>query len=74
MTEELSLSLAMALIFIDQQTESTTEDDQIKILESCAAALTKASLEERQSLANAFNRLGHPEMVDGLGFSVTSKE
>ena len=71
MTEKLSLSLAMALIFIERQSEATTEDDQIKLLENCAAELCIASLEERQSLANALNHLGHPDMVDELGFDLT---
>ncbi len=65
--QNLATALAIAVCHIEDL--ASDADADMKALEAIAAEVHQGSLDERQAVAEAFNALGRPELIDGLGIS-----
>lgn len=64
---KLSKALAIAISYLDNRNDNSTEDDDIQILESLAAELQAGSTEEIQAVKSALVSLGRSDLIEGLG-------
>ncbi|MCA8274781.1 hypothetical protein LGN17_20035 [Burkholderia sp. AU30280] len=62
--DALAKALVLAVRYIDQRSNSHTEDDDVNALEEIASALAVASTAERKAFAKGATSLGFPELVE----------
>lgn len=65
--QNLATALAIAVCHLEDLASDVDAD--LKALEAIAEEIQQGSLDERQAVAEAFNALGRPELIDGLGIS-----
>jgi hypothetical protein len=65
--KNLSGALAIVLAYLESRDVHCTEDDDIRTLESVAVVLSEATAAERLAVIQDLNKIGKPELIEGLG-------
>ena len=65
----LSRALAVTLAYVETRTNDCTEDDDLRALENAGAFLDEATEDEREALAEAFEEIGKPKLIEGFGLN-----
>jgi hypothetical protein len=63
----LAAALAIAICYLDQRSLTSTEDDDIEVLEALTAELQQAKSDEKDAIVAALTRIDRADLVDGLG-------
>jgi hypothetical protein len=67
--DHLAAALAIVISYLDQRTPTSTEDDDIEVLEALTAELQQAPSDEKEAIIAALVRIGRADLVDGLGLN-----
>ena len=65
----LAAALSIAISYLDRRSATSTEDDDIEVLEAVAAALQQAPSDEKDAVISALVRIGRADLIDGLGLN-----
>ncbi|MBB2727183.1 UNVERIFIED_ORG: hypothetical protein GGE13_005658 [Rhizobium etli] len=63
----LAVALAIVISYLDRRSATSTEDDDIQVLEAVAAELQQTPPDEKNEVVSALLRIGRADLIDGLG-------
>ena len=63
----LAVALAIVISYLDRRSATSTEDDDIQVLEAVAAELQQSPQDEKNEVVSALVRIGRADLIDGLG-------